>query len=183
MDYTLPMKTVSVASNNPVKIQAVLDGFKFIFPKIEWTTVSVEVPSEVSHQPMTDAETLTGATNRARNAKHAKPEADYWVGIEGGVEDLNGKMFAFAWVAVVSPTLMGQARSGTFMIPPAVARLVREGKELGIADDIIFGRLNSKQQNGAIGLLTDDAIDRKSLYQHAVVLALVPFKNPRLYPR
>jgi non-canonical (house-cleaning) NTP pyrophosphatase len=86
-------------------------------------------------------------------------------------------------VAIISGSLSGYARSGSFMIPPSVARLVREGKELGIADDIIFGRENSKQKNGAIGLLTDDAIDRKALYEHAVVLALVPFKNPRLYPR
>ncbi len=177
------MKTVAVASNNPVKIQAVLDGFRFIFPKEEWKTVSVEVSSGVSHQPMTDAETLTGAMNRARNTQKTFPDADFWAGIEGGVEDLDGEMFAFAWVAVISQSLAGHARSGSFMLPPSVARLVREGKELGIADDIIFGRENSKQKNGAIGLLTDDAIDRKALYQHAVVLALVPFKNPRLYPR
>jgi len=177
------MKNIVVASNNPVKIQAVSDGFKFIFPKEEWKTLSVEVPSGVSHQPITDSETLSGAMNRARNAQKALPDADYWAGIEGGVEDLNGEMFAFAWVAVISQTLAGHARSGTFMLPPSVAKLVREGKELGIADDIIFGRENSKQKNGAIGLLTDDAIDRKALYEHAVVLALVPFKNPRLYPR
>jgi inosine/xanthosine triphosphatase len=183
MDYTLLMKTIAVASTNPVKIQAVLEGFRFIFPKEEWQTVSVEVPSGVSHQPMSDAETLTGALNRARSAQKSLPEADTWVGIEGGVEDLKEDMFAFAWVAVISDSQTGQARSGSFMLPPAVARLVREGKELGTADDIIFGRENSKQKNGAIGLLTDDAIDRKALYQHAVVLALVPFKNPRLYPR
>ena len=177
------MKTIAVASNNPVKILAVLDGFKFIFPKEEWRTVSGKVPSGVSHQPMTDAETFTGAMNRALNAQKVLPDADYWAGIEGGVENLNGDLFAFAWVAVVSQTLRGHARSGSFMIPPSVAKLVREGKELGIADDIIFGTENSKQKNGAIGLLTDDAIDRKALYTHAVVLALVPFKNPRLYPR
>jgi inosine/xanthosine triphosphatase len=177
------MKTISVASTNPVKIQAVLDGFKFIFPMEEWEAISIEVPSGVSHQPMTDVETLTGATNRAHNAQQAQPDSDFWAGIEGGVENLNGEMFAFAWVAVISQSQTGHARSGSFMIPPTVAKLVREGKELGDADDIIFGRENSKQKNGAIGLLTDDAIDRKSLYEHAVVLALVPFKNPRLYPR
>jgi len=183
MDYTLAMKTIAVASNNPVKLQAVLDAFRFIFSKEKWQTISMEVPSGVSHQPMSDSETHIGAVNRARNAQFARPDADYWVGIEGGVEDLEGEMSAFAWVVVVTRQLLGQSRSGTFMIPPAVAKLVREGKELGIADDIIFGRSNSKQQNGAIGLLTDNAIDRKALYQHAVILALVPFKNPRLYPR
>jgi non-canonical (house-cleaning) NTP pyrophosphatase len=38
-----------------------------------------------------------------------------------------------------------------------------------------------KQANGAIGILTGDVIDRTELYQHAVILALVPFKNDGLY--
>jgi non-canonical (house-cleaning) NTP pyrophosphatase len=53
--------------------------------------------------------------------------------------------------------------------------------ELGEADDCIFGRSNSKQINGAVGILTADAVDREELYAHAVLLALIPFLNPTLY--
>lgn len=63
------------------------------------------------------------------------------------------------------------------MLPQEVASLVRQGVELGIADDRVFGRSNSKQSNGAVGLLTADLIDRQRYYEHAVILALVPFKN------
>jgi non-canonical (house-cleaning) NTP pyrophosphatase len=59
---------------------------------------------------------------------------------------------------------------------------VRQGKELGEADDQVFGRHNSKQQEGAIGLLTGRVIDRTALYEEAVVMALIPFKNPTLFP-
>jgi inosine/xanthosine triphosphatase len=52
---------------------------------------------------------------------------------------------------------------------------------LGEADDIVFGRKNSKTENGAIGLLTGNVINRAELYAHAVVLALVAFKNGELY--
>ncbi len=79
---------------------------------------------------------------------------------------------------IFSKMLTGSSRSGSFLVPKKVADLVRQGIELGEADDIIFGRKNSKQENGAIGLLTQDAIDREGLYTHAVILALVPFKNP-----
>jgi len=85
------------------------------------------------------------------------------------------------WVVVRSGDRVGKARTGTFFLPAPVADLVRQGKELGEADDIIFGRSNSKQENGAIGLLTGNVIDRTQLYEHAVVLALVPFKNVGLY--
>jgi non-canonical (house-cleaning) NTP pyrophosphatase len=49
------------------------------------------------------------------------------------------------------------------------------------ADDIVFSCSNSKQDNGAVGLLTDNVIDRAQLYEQAVILALIPFKNERLY--
>jgi len=31
-----------------------------------------------------------------------------------------------------------------------------------------------------VGILTDDAVDRAGYYTQAVVLALIPFKNPKL---
>ena len=70
--------------------------------------------------------------------------------------------------------------TGSFFLPDEVARLVRQGTELGEADDIVFGRQNSKQQNGSLGLLTADALDRTEFYEQAVMMALLPFKNPGL---
>ena len=57
---------------------------------------------------------------------------------------------------------------------------MRQGIELGHADDQVFGRSNSKQQNGSVGLLTGDVVDRTAYYVQAVILALIPFKNPTL---
>lgn len=172
------MKTIVVASTNPVKCKAVLSGFQRLFPQEIWKVHSVAATSEVAHQPMSDFETRQGAINRAHNAQKFQSHADFWVGIEGGVEELNGDMLAFAWITILSKTCMGLSRSGTFLLPKRIADMVREGIELGKADDIFFGRKNSKRENGAIGLLTQDVIDREALYEHAVILALVPFKNP-----
>ena len=77
----------------------------------------------------------------------------------------------------------GEARTATFQLPPEIAGLVRQGVELGHADDRVFGRSNSKEKDGAIGILTDGLVDRKAYYAHAVMLALVPFKKPGLYFR
>ena len=175
--------TIVVASHNPVKIQAAVDGFQRMFPEEEFIVQNITVPSGVSRQPLTNAETEQGAFNRVREAARRLPHADYWVGIEGGVEEtVDGEMVAFAWVVVCDRQREGRGRTGTFYLPPAVTGLIRQGKELGEADDIVFGRNNSKQENGAVGLLTGDVIDRAKLYEHAVILALVPFKNTALYP-
>lgn len=152
-----------------------------MFPDEDFLATPVSVPSGVADQPMTDQETLDGAVNRVNNAFAAHPEADYWIGIEGGVEAQDGELAAFAWVVVRSATGIGKARSAAFYLPGIVADLVKQGMELGKADDLVFRKSNSKQASGAIGLLTDNAVDRTQLYEQAVVLALVRFKNEALY--
>jgi inosine/xanthosine triphosphatase len=174
-------KIITVTSTNPVKLLAAELGFKKMFPEDDFEVQSVIVSSGVHNQPVGDEETLLGATNRAQCARLRYPDSDYWVGIEGGIDEKEGEMSAFAWVFVIGRQMAGKGKSGTFYLPPKVAAIVRQGKELGEADDIVYGRSNSKQENGAIGLLTDDVIDRAALYETAVILALVPFKNPNLY--
>lgn len=175
------MKTLVVASQNPVKANAALGGFKRMFPESEIQLQTVSVESGVGHQPMTEAETLQGAENRANAAARQVPQADFWVGIEGGIEDLSDGMLAYAWIVVLSSGPPGKGRTGGFLLPEAVARLVRQGMELGDANDIVFGRENSKQQEGAIGLLTGKVMDRTELYEHAMVLALAPLKSATYY--
>ena len=172
---------IVLASGNPVKLRATASGFRRVFPDRELDVASVSVPSGVSHQPRSDGETLRGAENRAAGARRQAPDADYWVGIEGGIDDDGAEMVAFAWVVVRSRSLNGRSRTGTFPLPPPVAELVRQGRELGEADDIVFGRVNSKQKEGAVGLLTGGVVDRMRLYEQSVVLALVPFRNTELY--
>lgn len=174
-------KKVVVSSLNPVKVQAALEGLRRMFPAFNFEVSTVSVLSGVADQPMTDEETMIGALNRVSNAREANPKADFWVGIEGGVAAMCDELAAFAWVVVRSGDLVGKARSGTFFLPKAVAELVEQGVELGVADDMVFSRTNSKQAGGAIGILTDNVLDRKQLYEQAVVLALVPFKNEGLF--
>lgn len=174
------MPTIAVASDNPVKIQAALLGFQRMFPAAQFEVVGVAVDSGVSAQPMTDAETLAGARQRAANVRQRVPDADYWVGIEGGVDTQDGALEAFAWVVVLGRERSGHSRTATFTLPEEVAALVRAGVELGLADDQVFGRSDSKRQDGSVGLLTGGVIDRTAYYAHAVVLALVPFRQPDL---
>jgi inosine/xanthosine triphosphatase len=175
------MPELVIASTNPVKVAAATNGFRRVFPDQSIETHTISVESGVNAQPRSDAETLAGALNRAANARRAVPDVDYWIGIEGGIDDDGDEMLAFAWIVVCSRVQIGKGRTGTFCLPPAIAELVRQGKELGEADDLVFGRSNSKQAAGAVGLLTDNVIDRAQLYEHAMILALIPFKNAALY--
>src|SRR5450759_682321 len=177
------MKTIVIASQNPVKIQAALHGFQRMFPDIEFETHQVNVASGVRDQPMSDLETLQGAMNRASGAQKLMPNEDYWVGIEGGVEEGSSGLAAFAWIVVCATDQTGKGRTAAFYLPPSITELIRQGKELGEADDAVFQQSNSKQANGAMGILTGNVVDRRALYEMAVILALVPFKNRDLYQR
>ncbi len=174
---------VVVASTNPVKIESAQSAFRAMFPDAPCECEGVKAVSGVSDQPLSDKETLTGALNRARHAQELLPGADFYVGIEGGVEDVDGELHTFAWIVVESKEgVRGKGRSAAFIVPPEIRRLiVEEGKELGDADDIVFGDSNSKQKNGSIGLLTRDVITRRDLYRHAAISALIPFVQRHLY--
>ena len=175
------MQKIAVASLNPVKLRAAQAAFERLFPDQRFSVSGAALPSGVPDQPTSLAETMTGARNRAHNARRAQPDAQFWVGIEGGIEDSPLGMTCFARVHVLGADgREGLGQTAVFYLPREVAALVRQGVELGLADDQVFGRDNSKQANGAIGILSDDVIDREAYYIHAMIMALLPFKNPTL---
>ena len=172
---------VIVGSRNPVKISCTNGGFHQAFEGT-YLVEGLNVSSNVDAQPVGDEQTFRGAMNRAKNSNTVFPEADYWVGIEGGVEKFQGELAAFAWVVILDKKgKIGKARTSLFFLPKAVADLVNGGMELGAAEDEFFKQENSKEKDGAVGILTNGALDRKNYYQQAVVLALIPFLKEDLY--
>ena len=59
---------VAIGSTNPVKIAAVKSAFKKVWPNKKFTFKGIKVNSGVSHQPMSDIESIKGAGNRAKKA-------------------------------------------------------------------------------------------------------------------
>ncbi|GKY91389.1 hypothetical protein MPSEU_000111200 [Mayamaea pseudoterrestris] len=79
----------------------------------------------------------------------------------------------------------GLARSASFALPPAIAKLdVVQKMELGDADNVVFERAHeqSKRGQGTVGMLTDGIIPRAAYYEHAIVLALTQWIRPDVYP-
>eukprot|EP00429_Kryptoperidinium_foliaceum_P010761 CAMPEP_0176001354 /NCGR_PEP_ID=MMETSP0120_2-20121206/78_1 /TAXON_ID=160619 /ORGANISM="Kryptoperidinium foliaceum, Strain CCMP 1326" /LENGTH=272 /DNA_ID=CAMNT_0017333889 /DNA_START=90 /DNA_END=908 /DNA_ORIENTATION=+ len=73
------------------------------------------------------------------------------------------------------------SKSGSFLLPSGVAKLVESGMELGKADDKVFGRVNSGQKGGTVGKLTNGLVDRTAYYEQALILALIPWIRPDVY--
>lgn len=72
---------IAVGSTNPTKLNAVRTVVEQVWPAAE--LLPVAVPTGVSAMPMSDAECIAGARNRAKEARELTG-ATFGVGLEGG---------------------------------------------------------------------------------------------------
>lgn len=169
------MKVV-VASENPVKLACAKKAFETFFKDKEMEFTTKAADSGVSDQPMTIAEAIEGAVNRAKGA--GSTEADFAVGIEGGLSfhTVGGHEYAveISWVCVYD-CKNGKheiASAPGFPILPKVLKHIHAGQNLSAAMETEYGLKNLGQQNGYIGWLSNDAVTRESSNFEAVLLAL-----------
>lgn len=174
---------ILVGSKNPVKINAVSETFLLYFENI--IIEGISVPSNVPDQPIND-ETYLGAQNRALALQKINSDqnlnADFFVGIEGGIQQTFGKWFAFGCMCVIHKS--GKSSFGTsahFELPEIVTNQLLQRKELGHVMDEIMKQENTKQKGGAISYFTNGRMDRKELYIPGLISALVPFQHENLY--
>ena len=174
---------ILVGSKNPVKIESVNEAFQNYFPDVD--VHGIEVNSGVPDQPAND-DTFKGARNRAEALFKINEinnlEADYMVGIEGGIINICDNWFAFGCICIINKD--GKAAFGTsshFGLPDKIIGQLLNGIELGTVIDGLTDQHNSKQKSGAIGFLTKNIITRKDLYTQGIISALIPFVNPVLF--
>jgi inosine/xanthosine triphosphatase len=168
------MYHVIAATTNPAKIKAIQLAFDDTFGAGQCRIESVDVASGVSLQPIGNVETRTGARQRVMEARQVRPEADFWVGVEAGIEE----NMTFAWMTIENPQTRGESRSASLMLPESILQGIRAGRELGSEMAELTSNTEIKRQEGAIGIFTDGRLSRTSVYHQALLLALVPFHNP-----
>lgn len=170
---------VAVGSTNPIKVEAVGEVFRRAFGEVE--VKGTEVVSGVPAQPFRAGEMVRGATNRAKRALRMLG-ADYGVGIEGGVAEFGGRWYNLGFVAIVDRRgRVGTGTSGWFECPGEILQELKKGRELGEVMDELTGRRDTKRHEGAIGIFTRGAVDRRALYEHAVWMALARFLSPEFF--
>lgn len=155
---------ILVGSNNPTKIQAV----KNVFAKAE--VGNIEVFSKVSAQPFSDEETMEGAVNRAKECA-ASLEGTIGIGLEGGVMELNGQLFLCNWGALADENSDVFVASGARIpLPDEVTEKLEKGAELGEVMDEYAARKDVRKKEGAIGIFTNEEVDREQMFTHVLKL-------------
>ena len=174
---------ILIGSKNPVKLEAVEEAFSLYYSNI--TIIGISVESRVPDQPINN-ETFVGAENRALALKELNTVqnlmADFFVGIEGGIQNNHNKWFAFGCMCIIGKD--GKKSFGTsahFELPKIVTNQLLDRKELGHVMDEIMKQENTKQKGGAISYFTAGKMNRKELYIPGIISALIPFQHENLY--
>ncbi len=167
------MYYVVCATTNPAKIQSVLLAFTHIYGDDSCHIEPVIVGSDDPEQPFGSRETKAGAQNRIDNARKLRPDADFWVAIEAGIDEGS----TFSWVIIENAHQRGEARSATLPLPEIILQNVSADNTLGMVMSQYSGIDKIGRKEGAIGIFTAGKLTRSSVYYQAVMLALSPFHN------
>ncbi|TYS69114.1 DUF84 family protein [Sutcliffiella horikoshii] len=167
------MKVV-VGSRNPAKYKAVHNAMREL--EMEAETINLEVESGVSKQPMTDQETIEGALHRARGALKEIEDADFAIGLEGGVvldSTPSASVMVCNWGALVAKDGMEYIAGGARIpLPDAFKQEILTGKELGDIMDEYCQRKDIRKHEGALGIFTEGAVSRIEMFQHVSKLLI-----------
>ncbi|WP_422616072.1 inosine/xanthosine triphosphatase [Photorhabdus hainanensis] len=155
------MYHVIAATTNPAKIKAISLAFDDVFGPGTYRIEDINVDSSVPQQPIGNTETRTGARQRVMAARQVRPEADFWVGVEAGIED----DMTFAWMVVEYQQIRGESRSASLMLPEKILDGIREGvleilchssniSQKGMTNDSIF-RFRQSPESASGGSGTD----------------------------
>ena len=112
-----------VGSKNPVKANATKNILEKIYSKV--SIVSVDVDSQVPHQPFRNEETIQGAINRAKNAYC--DDFDLSIGIESGLMETPNSITGYIdlqWCAIFDGEKITLGVSAGFEYPPDVIQEV-----------------------------------------------------------
>lgn len=181
---------IHVASHNPSKLAGTRDAVCVLYPnEPHLEVVPGHVLSGVPEQPVGFEETLRGAHLRlqALLEKTVSPHPrDVFVAVEGGVEERAGQMWLYQIARVFFCGQHGVGQSASYVVPPRIAALVRQGIPHVQANLQVIGPQPHDKEDGygegTVHYLTNQQMDRAALVEQAVTLALVPGLHPELYP-
>lgn len=194
----------AVGTKNACKlaaVESVIEEFSATdacFPSGGVTVKACQVSSGISEQPMSMAETLNGAKNRAKaafdivRAGSIAGSADPGVsivslGIESGLFEIGeSRYYDVCICSAYDGTDYTQGMSCAFEVPQEIMKFVlNEGMDLSQASNAagVTSNQDLGQAEGLIGILSRGRIDRKQYTEQAVAMSLMHVQNRALYGR
>lgn len=161
---------VAIGTKNKAKVKSVEKVLSELFHAVEFESYNIE--SGVSEQPFSEEETRQGAVNRAINTLNIS-KADLNFGLEGGVKEIDNKLYCVNWGALaLKDGTTFTAGGATFLLPDEISKQLRQGKTLGAVMENFTNIKNINHSEGAIGIFTANLIDRSVMFEHIVKILI-----------
>ena len=176
--------SVLVASRNPIKVKACLEGFKPFFENLEINSSEVILDRPNADQPIGEYQTREFSQIRVMEARKANSGYDFYVGIEGGIVKTSaGDIRIVVYTSVGSKDHVVTIRGCEIPLPETWLESLTKKKysELGDLVSHVSGIENIKRKQGAVGFFTKENVTRFDVLKQSVIMALVPFINPTLF--
>ena len=165
---------ILIGTHNRAKTKAVQKISSIYYPNAIYE--NVEVPSLVSDQPMTQEETRQGAINRAKHLMGAT-DALFGIGLEGGVQQIDGLMYICNWGALVTPNGDVFTATGAGVpLPMEIAEQLLAGGELGPVMDVYTNKKGIRHDEGAVGIFSNGLVNRSAMFEHIMLLLIGQFE-------
>ena len=170
------IQKIVVASKSKIKLDVVISVLSKLIPNLQTEVIGIDLESDGA-EPVGEKAILSQITEAIRKARKLHPDAEFYCGMEGGVEEKDHGMEEAAYVVIENKNGSNRSisRSVSFPIPPAVAKLVRNGIPFGDAVDKTYSTKNIKTGQGFVGLLTNGMVDKKALYIQPTAVAFSKF--------
>ena len=136
--------------------------------------ITVDVGSGVSSQPLSQDETITGATNRAKRSFELVTNSDISFGLEGGMHNINSHYYYFAVVALHDGNNTYLGLSDSLPLPKSVSDLVKEGGYVGYT---IRDYIKKFPDETSFQEFIKPIIDRNLFFQTAIANVLSVYEN------
>jgi len=123
------MKVV-VGSENKDKIKIVEKALKNL--NLDVQVEGIKVNSRITNQPLDKDTIKKGAINRAKNAEKKNPDADLWIGLEGGLHDYGEGYHLVTFACLIDKEDNEYIDEGEEIhLPEDVSERVRKGEWFG----------------------------------------------------
>ena len=169
---------VLIATKNPGKIEGAKRAFSKYFDDCE--IEGIAVPSDVSDQPV-NQDIYNGAKNRVKNLKayacENDIEADYYLAIESGINNLFGDWIITNVAIIEGNNIESMGTSPSFPVPKHYVEEIIKTDLSKLMNRIFDEDKERGNKGGGIQLLTHNQISRIDLTESAFIMALTKFIN------
>jgi len=182
---------IFIATKRLPKLEAVQQAFAKLdsfFKRADLEFISEKVSTDAPEMPLTISETVGGAKARAEAIQALNSQADeaFFIGLEGGFFnfelDSSELYFLQSWAYVSNGKVGHFGASSAVQVPTQVKQaVVDENRELGDVIDQFGQDKNIRNKGGAFEVFTDGFLTRQQSFEQAVLNAMAPFFNAKLY--